>query len=118
MAIESPNGAYVYYTESAITNSPAPLWRVPVNGGAAVKIAEGVNSTSFDVIDSGVYYLEQLAGEARLQYFDFATRKATTVARNLGNVDFGLSASRDGRTILFCRVDSSVNDLMLVEKFR
>jgi hypothetical protein len=30
----------------------------------------------------------------------------------------GLSASRDGRTILFARVDSSVNDLMLVDDFR
>ena len=118
MAIESPDGVYIYYTESPTSNSPAPLWRVPVKGGAAVKIAEGVNSTGFDVLDSGVYYIERLPGEARLQYFDFATRKATTVARDLGNVDFGLSVSPDGRTILFSRVDSSVNDLMIVENFR
>ena len=50
--------------------------------------------------------------------FDLASRKAITVAGNLGNVDFGLAASPDGRTILFTRVDSSVNDLMLVENFR
>ena len=87
-------------------------------GGAAVKIADGVNSTSFDVLDSGVYYLERQSGETRLQYFDLATRKATTVARDLGNVDFGLSASPDGRSIFFSRVDSLVNDIMLVEDFR
>jgi eukaryotic-like serine/threonine-protein kinase len=118
MAIESPDGAYLYYTESTISNSPAPLLRMPVAGGPAVKITDGVNSTSFDVVDGGIYYLERVAGDTRLQYFDLALRKAITVAGNLGNVDFGLGASGDGRTILFTRVDSSVNDLMLVENFR
>ena len=118
MAIESPDGAYLYYTESTISNSPAPLLRIPIAGGPAVKITDGVNSTSFDVVDGGIYYLERVAGDTRLQYFDLALRKAITVAGNLGNVDFGLGASGDGRTILFTRVDSSVNDLMLVENFR
>ena len=118
MAIESPDGAYLYYTESTISNSPSPLLRMPVAGGPAVKITDGVNSTSFDVVDGGIYYLERVAGDTRLQYFDLALRKAITVAGNLGNVDFGLGASGDGRTILFTRVDSSVNDLMLVENFR
>jgi dipeptidyl aminopeptidase/acylaminoacyl peptidase len=118
MAIESPDGAYLYYTEAPNSNSPATLWRVPVAGGAAVKITEGVHSTSFDVLDSGIYYIERLPRETRLQYFDLASGKAITVAGNLGNVDFGLGASPDGRTILFTRIDSSVNDLMLVENFR
>ena len=91
MAIESPDGAYLYYTESTNTNRPAPLWRIPVAGGAAVKITDGVNSTSFDVVNGGIYYLEQVAGDTRLQYFDLALRKAITVAGNLGNVDFGLA---------------------------
>jgi hypothetical protein len=40
------------------------------------------------------------------------------VARNLGNVDNPLTVSPDGRTILYSRTDSSVDDLMLVENFR
>jgi Tol biopolymer transport system component len=117
-AIESLDGTYVYYTESGNTESPAPLWRLPLAGGAAVKIAEGVNSTNFDVVDGGIYYTERLPAETRLQYFDLASRKTNTVAGNLGSLDFGLSASPNGRTILFTRIDSSVNDLMLVENFR
>ena len=53
-----------------------------------------------------------------LSSFDFATGKSTTVARNLGDVGLGLTTSPDGRTILYSRVDSSVDDLMLVENFR
>ena len=66
----------------------------------------------------GIYYIDQPSGESRLRFFDFATGKSTTVARNLGVVHLGLTASPDGRTILYSRVDSSVDDLMLVENFR
>ena len=45
-------------------------------------------------------------------------RSSRTVARNLGDVLPSLTASPDGRTILYTRVDSSVDDLMLVENFR
>jgi hypothetical protein len=54
----------------------------------------------------------------RLQYYDFATRKSSTIARNLGNVDVGMAATADGRTILYTRVDASIDDLMMVENFR
>jgi hypothetical protein len=70
------------------------------------------------VLDGGIYYLERLSEDTKLRYFDFARRQSTVVAEKLGALAFGLSASRDGRTILFSRVDSSVNDLMLVENFR
>jgi hypothetical protein len=40
------------------------------------------------------------------------------VARNLGEVRPLLTASFDGRTILDTKLDSSVDDLMLVENFR
>ena len=71
------------------------------------------------VLVRGIYYTDQPSGETRLEYFDFATRKSTTVAGNLGNVFLAsLTASADGRAILYARVDSSVDDLMRVENFR
>jgi hypothetical protein len=114
----------------------API--TPVNGGQGpqprtedpVKVLDGVVLGNFDVTDGGIYYIDRVSGEAgvyftdrpsgetRLQYFDFATGQSKTVARNLGTVSFGLSASRDGRTVFFTRIDSAVDELMLVDNFR
>jgi len=116
VAFESPDGAYIYYTQTS--RPPSPLWRLPTSGGQPVKLLEEVVMRAFVVLERGIYYLDQPSDEARLQYFDFATRKSTTVARNLGELQSGLTASADGRTILYSRVDSSVDDLMLVENFR
>jgi len=126
---ESPDGAWLYYVQSIVGASP--LWRMPTSGGVPVKVLEGVDLANFAVLDKGIYYIDRAsgavgvhyfdrtAGETRLQYFDFATRRSTTVARNLGNVaGVPLSASKDGRTILYPRAESSVDDLMLVENFR
>jgi len=118
LAVESTDGASLFYGEIALSTGWAPLVQMPVNGGEPVKIVDRANPLSFDVVEGGIYYMEQPAGNGRLQYFDLRTRQATVVAENLGSVGLGLSASRDGRTILYSRVDSSVNDLMLVENFR
>ncbi|HEV8575380.1 MAG TPA: hypothetical protein VGR43_11810, partial [Dehalococcoidia bacterium] len=128
IAIESHDGRDLYYIEAV--DRPSSLWRLPLTGGAPVKVLDGVVLGNFDVVEAGIYYIDRVSGEAgvfytdrpagdtRLQYFDFSTRRSTTVARNLGTVGPGLTASRDGRTILYTRVDSSVDDLMLVENFR
>jgi dipeptidyl aminopeptidase/acylaminoacyl peptidase len=127
-AFESPDGAYIYYTQTMET--PSHLWRQPVGGGIPTKVLEGVVRAASTVLDGGIYYIDrpsregglldtdQPSGETRLQYFDFATRRTTTVARNLGNVFLGLTASKDGRTILYSRVDFSVDDLMVADNFR
>jgi Tol biopolymer transport system component len=81
-------------------------------------VLEGVIQRASTVFEKGIYYIDQPEGEARLQFYDLATGRSTTVARNLGVVGLGLTVSPDGRTILFSRVTSSVNDLMLVENFR
>ena len=98
---------------------PSALWRTPVSGGNPVKLVDGVIRGNYAVLDRGVYYIDRLSGEARIQYFDLATRRSTTVLGKLGNAGLaGLTASADGRTILYERSDSAVDDLMLVESFR
>ena len=114
-AFESRDGRDLYYLEFSIVS---PAWRLPTSGGEPVKILDGVVWFNFFPVERGAYYFDRPGSETRLQYLDFAAGKSTTVARNLGEVSAGLTASPDGRTILFTRVDSSADDLMLVENFR
>jgi Tol biopolymer transport system component/predicted Ser/Thr protein kinase len=116
VAFEALDGAFVYYTQTSIAAST--LWRLPTSGGQPVKVVEGVVWRAFVVLARGIYYIDPPSSETRLQFFDFATGRSTTVARNLGEISGGLAASPDGRTILYSRVDSSVDELMLVENFR
>jgi len=118
LGIESSDGAYLYYVESVTSNAPGALWQLPLKGGQRTKLADGVLSLSFAVTDGGIYYVDHVSGQSRINYVDFAARRSTLIAENLGNLVPGITASRDGRTILFSRVDTSVNDLMLVENFR
>jgi hypothetical protein len=68
--------------------------------------------------EAGAFFTDRPGGQTRLRYFDFSTRESTTVMHNPGTVSFGLSASRDGRKIFYSRIDSSVDDLMLVDNLR
>jgi len=125
---ESPDGCYVYYIQTM--NAPSPLWRFPTSGGAPEKVLDGVVLGAFAVLDRGIYYidrpsggggvlyLERPSGETRLQYFNLVTHQSTTVAHNLGNIFQGLSAFKDGRSVFYSRLDSSLDDLMLVENLR
>jgi Tol biopolymer transport system component len=117
VALESPDGQSIFYTQTS-GPAPSPLWRLSTTGGEPVKVLDGVYMRGFVVLDTGIYYLDTLAGETRLQFYNLATRRSSIVARNLGDARTGLTASRDGRTIMYTRIDSSVDDLMLVENFR
>ena len=114
-AIESADGRSIYYNTVSVVSS---VWRMPTAGGEPVKVLDGVVWFNYSLLDAGAYYIDRLGDDTRLQYLDFVTGKTTTVARNLGEVTAGLTASPDGTTILFSRVDASADDLMLVENFR
>jgi Tol biopolymer transport system component len=114
-AYEGWDGSNIHYIAVSLVSS---LWRLPTSGGEPVKVLDGIVWFNFSLLDKGVYYIDRLGDETRLQFLNFVTGKTTTVARNLGEVTAGLTASPDGKTIFFARVDSSADDLMLVENFR
>ena len=116
-AYEAPDAASIYYIDNPVEG--ATLWHLPFSEKKPARILAGIVWWNLDLIEKGLYYIDRDdAGEARLRFFDFATRKSTTTAVNLGNVRCCVSASADGRTIFYVREDSSVDDLVVVENFR
>jgi Tol biopolymer transport system component len=115
VAFESADGAYLYYTRSSTLSE---LWRVPTLGGEPVKVLDQVRQRAFAIVEKGIYFVDGAASETRLRFFDFATGRTSVVARNLGETSFGLTATPDGRIILYSKVDLGGEDLMLVDNFR
>jgi Tol biopolymer transport system component len=125
---ESPDGEYLYYLETLF--QPSPLWRRRHQGGAPEKIVEGVVLGNYAVLEHGVYFVDRPSTQqelyyadrpsagTRLRYLDLRTKRTAVVARDLGGVDLPLAVTREGRTILYARMDSSIHDLMLVDDFR
>jgi Tol biopolymer transport system component/predicted Ser/Thr protein kinase len=117
MAFESVDGKYLYFTE----HSGYGLFRMPVAGGLEVEIAPKVVMwDSFSVTAKGVYFLPDLK---KLQLFDAATGKITTVAKAEkysfgGGFGGGISVSPDDAYMVFAEVVSGGSDLMLVENLR
>ena len=116
---DSTNGGDLYFMPTAGVGAVTPIWRMAASGGPAVKVLDGAVNGAFAVVSRGIYFLD-LAGGVRLQFYDFATRRATVVVRDLGpGAEMGgVHASADGRTILFVRRESAVDDLILVDNFR
>jgi Tol biopolymer transport system component len=116
---ESIDGNDLFF--SSTPASVSALWRRPVSGGAPVKVLNEVVLSSFAVLDRGIYYIDQTADRARLQFHDFGTGRSQTLAGDLADrsqLAGGFAASRDGRVVMFSRRDAAIDDLMLVDGIR
>ena len=69
------------------------------------------------VTAEGIYYIVDAKPHPRVQFYRFATGKATTIA-HLDKPIWGapgLAISPDSRTLLYAQIDSDTADLMLVK---
>jgi hypothetical protein len=92
---------------------------------AVMELLEG-ESLAERIAQSRLSWRKRSRSGSRLRFYDFATRRSETVGTlgdvgftgKLGEIDFSPGVSPDGRTVLYSRTDSTVDDLMLVENFR
>jgi Tol biopolymer transport system component/DNA-binding winged helix-turn-helix (wHTH) protein len=119
-AFESPDGRFLYYAKGQ--NVPG-LWRIPTNGGEEVEVIislEGGYWGYWAVVENGIYYLDTTT-KPGIAFFDLTTRRTTRIfdlENRPAREDAGLAVSPDKRTILYTQLDSSSNDILLVENFR
>ena len=120
-AFESPDHAFLYYTKF----DSAGIFRVPVNGGEEVKILDdppgGGGWGYFGVAPDGIYFAAPEQRRAAIKFYDFHSKKITTVAY-WEKQPFvgapGMGVSPDGKWILYVQLDEARNNLMLAENFR
>jgi Tol biopolymer transport system component/DNA-binding winged helix-turn-helix (wHTH) protein len=118
-AVESRDG-YLYYAKDA--PSPPSIWRVPVDGGGAEEpVVDGLSySINFAVGTRGLYFvaLNDTAAGPSVDFFDFSTRRRSTLVRLDKRFWFGMTLSPDERSLVFPLVDSAGSNLMLVDRVR
>jgi Tol biopolymer transport system component len=115
---ESPDGKTLYFVRSA--DSPG-VWSVPVAGGKETLLLPEARDAYWGVADAGIAFIGPETAEprgSRLNFYDFSTRKTVTLATLPGSAWTGFSISRDARTALWNRPDSSQSDLMLIDPWR
>jgi hypothetical protein len=135
MPLESGDGRNLYYSRPGEPGN-LTLWQMPVNGGEVnggeeTKVLDHLlYPRAFIVARHGIYFLEgkaiswapagnSLDAAPPLRFFDFGTRRLTTIGSVQGaNLTGRIAASPDERWIVYGHDDGTGSDLMIVENFR
>jgi Tol biopolymer transport system component/DNA-binding winged helix-turn-helix (wHTH) protein len=125
-SVESYDGRWIYYNKRGF--SRVGVFRQPVEGGTEELMYALPQLNSFGdwaLASNGLYFIHRYDGPitpaavSSIRFLDFATQKVREIARlprDPGG-DPGLSLSRDGRSLIYSRVDSVSHDLMLVSNY-
>ena len=117
VSMASPDGKWIYYSKPGIS-----LWRVPVDGGEETPVLDGrslYNYFTFCVTASGVYFAGPLDTVSRKSpLYRFADGQTVELGRFDKPLGLHLSVSPDGKWLAYTQLDTSVDDLILVENFR
>jgi Tol biopolymer transport system component len=113
--VESFDGNTLYFSKETGNGS---IWKMPAGGGPEEQLADSLFRTNFAVAKRGIYYMTS-PGDKRtseLKFYDFSTRNSTIILP-IGQPEFGLDVSPDGRYLAYDQLDDPGSVLMLVENF-
>jgi serine/threonine protein kinase/Tol biopolymer transport system component len=116
-ACESTDGKSLLYQ---LADDDSPLMTTSLRGGTTRQLVPCVKVGAFGVGPQGVYYVACDVRSDPLYVLDLESGRERRIGtlENLRRRPNGLSVSRDGRTIVYSKVTSQNDDLMLVENFR
>ncbi|MCW8984794.1 MAG: protein kinase, partial [Thermoanaerobaculales bacterium] len=115
--VESTDGQTLYFTKRSFWEGPYGIWRIPVEGGEEVEIHDRGEGSSWEVLESGICYLNLQSDIPTVEFLDFASGEVRQVAEVQGASMWGFAVSPDGRWVLYQRQERE-SDIMLVENFR
>ncbi|HST13113.1 MAG TPA: winged helix-turn-helix domain-containing protein [Terriglobales bacterium] len=121
-AVESDDGRFLYFVKFDASG----VWRIPLGGGQEERIlpsAGGHEWFNWALTRNGIYFRDSNESKNHaligvLEFFDFATRKTTTVTATDQPGGVGLAVSPDGRSILYDDKGDAESTIMLVKNFR
>jgi Tol biopolymer transport system component len=125
-AVELPHGRAILYqpqtTAHAQDAADAPVFAQPFDGGEPRQVVDCVRGTAFTAVRDAIYYIPCQGGSDVAVYrLNPATGERRQVGRLPGyraSMPSGFEVSPDERTILYDRLVSAGEDLMLIENFR
>jgi Tol biopolymer transport system component/DNA-binding winged helix-turn-helix (wHTH) protein len=109
---ESFDGKTVYFANGPI------LRKMAVSGrpGTESEVDGSLRVSNWTLAPDGIYFVSPDAPKS-VRYFDFAKQRIRTVFEANSALGYGLSASPDGRWILYALEGDSTGDIMLVDHF-
>jgi len=113
LAMESPDGKYLYYTK----RPGRGLFRMPLPSGEETQVDDDARENRWDVAPDGVYLLK---GNG-ISFLSFATLKLTPVAENVADEHHDVhefSVSPAAHWLLYTRHDRNEATIQVVEGFR
>jgi Tol biopolymer transport system component len=121
IAFEASDGRTVHYSKRV---GVMGVFQMPVAErlleGPESRLLDSVVPASFFVAENRIYFIEGKVdgyGE-NLKYLDLTSGQVFIIAPIHHPVGYGLTASPDGRTLLYTQVDSVNSDLMMLDEFQ
>jgi Tol biopolymer transport system component len=117
-SFESADGRVVYYAK---TPTDPDIWRVPSSGGQESPVSPGIHIQQWRdwaLVNNGIFFIpERSEPNAALKFFDFAKGSINSIA-TIEKPGEWISASADGKFVLYHQFDEFESGIMLLENFR